>query len=122
MKSIKIFGLPVPVSERGHRIVLDERIRTLYGISINDSVLVERTATGLIQILPANAKPMENRVYKSISEGRFNLPKEWTEENNIKTGTFVYLIMADTGILICPASVNFMIQPDVVSWNFMDIR
>jgi hypothetical protein len=39
MKSLKIIGLPVVVSER-HRIVLDKNIRTLYGIERDDTVIM----------------------------------------------------------------------------------
>jgi bifunctional DNA-binding transcriptional regulator/antitoxin component of YhaV-PrlF toxin-antitoxin module len=122
MKSIQIIGMPVPVSGRGHRIVLDEKMRKQYGIAVNDTVFMERTASGQIQILPASAQPAESCLPKSISAGRFNLPKEWAEENEIKTGSFVYLIMTNNGILVCPGCLNDSMSLEVISWNCGDIR
>jgi len=116
LDTIKIIGLPVPVSERGHRIVLDENIRKQYGIPENCTVLMEHTASGQIRIIPSNAKPAENRIRKFISAGRFNLPKEWVEANHIKIGSFVHLVLTDIGILVCPNSLCYHAPSEVLSW------
>ncbi|QNK41573.1 AbrB/MazE/SpoVT family DNA-binding domain-containing protein [Caproicibacter fermentans] len=116
MDTIKIIGLPVPVSERGHRIVIDENIRRQYGIPENCTVLMEHTASDQIRIIPSNAKPAENRIRKFISAGRFNLPKEWVEANHIKIGSFVHLVLTDIGILVCPNSLCYHAPSEVPSW------
>lgn len=117
MKTIKIIGLPVPVSERGHRIVLDENVRRQYGIAADDTVLMENTEDGQIRLFPSRGKKAENLIRKSISAGRFNLPKEWSKENNVGIGSFIHLILTAEGILICPGSFNFPTAPGGTAWN-----
>lgn len=105
MKQIKLIGVPVPVSERGHRIVLNSRIRKSYDIPKSGSVLMEYTPAGWIRILPQSALAVPNALKKSISCGRFNLPKDWAGSNRIHTGEFVHLVMTNQGLLICPANI-----------------
>lgn len=114
MDTIKIIGLPVPVSERGHRIVLDKNIRRQYSIPENCTVFMEHIMLDQLCITPSKAEPTENQIKKSISAGRFNLPKEWVEENHIKIGSFVHLILTDIGILVCPNSLNYNIPSEAM--------
>lgn len=106
MNQMKIIGLPVPVSERGHRIVLDRYMRSLYGLPENGSVLMEYTPDGWIRILPQGDNPSSLCIKKSISAGRFNLPKDWTGSNRISIGEVVFLVMTDVGILISPGGIE----------------
>lgn len=107
----------MPVSERGHRIVLDGTIRKQYGILADDTVLMEDTGNGQIRLFPSQSKKAENLIQKSISAGRFNLPKEWAEENNVGIGSFIHLILTADGILISPGSLNFSTVSEGMAWN-----
>ena len=106
MKSMKINGLPVVVSER-HRIVLDKNIRSLYQIQKDDSVLMN-TEQGFLRISPYHQSETAGGEKKNITIGRFNLPQSWAKENDIHIGDFVYLIATDTGIVICPKNIELL--------------
>ena len=106
MKSIKIIGLPVVVSNR-HRIVLDKNIRTLFQIQKNDSVLMN-IEQGFLRISSYRETAEVTGEKKNITIGRFNLPESWAKENGIHVGDFVYLIATDMGIVICPKNIELL--------------
>jgi len=105
VKSIKIYGLPVIVSER-YRIVLDKNIRSLYNIKKNDDVLMNITQ-GFLCVSPYDQSSSAGEK-KNITIGRFNIPAAWANSNHIKIGDYVYLIATDIGIIVCPKNFELL--------------
>lgn len=106
MKSVKIIGLPVIITER-HRVVLDKNIRTLYGMELNDTVVMRNTQ-GILFVSPYRSGRIANGEIKALGNGRFNLPQEWVKEHRIDVGDFIYLIATSEGIMLCAKNMELL--------------
>lgn len=96
-----IIGLPAIVSAR-YRIVIDKSIRHMFQMPIDGTVQVI-IGIDQLQIFPSNAV-VKGAVKKDFSQGRFNLPVVWANQNNVKIGGYVFLIATSDCILVRPAA------------------
>lgn len=98
----EIIGLPAFVSAR-YRIVIDKSIRHMFQMPEDGTVQVI-IGIDQLQIFPVKTA-IKGTVKKDFSQGRFNLPIEWANRNNVEIGGYVFLIATSDCILVRPANM-----------------
>lgn len=102
---MEIIGIPVIVSAC-YRIVLNNNIRSLFGISPDDTLKIKQSKN-LLCVNRFSGDKRDDTWIKYTTVGRFNLPSAWVRANNIEVGDYVYLTATKFGILISPQKINF---------------